>query len=495
MIDKNPFSRLREKKTRQLIAFVGMVLVIVSLISFIVYQQTSQPQIPSLQPSVKAQSTTSTQPTAANTNNNIFYISKNGNNSDGRSWQTAWNELDQVDWSNISAGAVIEIDGGNNGMMYTTKLNITKSGTQDSPITIMRATDSGHNGPVIFFGGSTTPLPYCAQKVWNSPQGTMGDAILMNGSSYINIDGGSWNGINIYGYTYVAVDFTGGESYDNLSNLEVHDNGSALQSDGAWYPEFPGIGFYGDSGSVSHLTFNHMNVHDNGEDNFQGDLGINDFTIENSWMHYTRAFPGIPQESYNLCVHNDGMQLFGTTPGNNLTYKNDVFGPGLTNGLIFEPQEKNVTLENSLILDPGSNVTVENSNTASGWKIDHITALGQDDNLTLNGTGNTVTNSIFYGGNLLLGGGTVAQSSNNCQWQTSGNTGNIDGQTINPQFLTIFASYAQQTNNIRLYPTLIFLESANFALQPGSPCTGLGASITSVPQFLKTIGSEPTPAS
>ena len=61
-----------------------------------------------------------------------YYVSKNGNNRDGLSWDTAWNELDQINWSSIQAGDTIYIDGGT----YHSSLSVGTSGTPSSPITI-----------------------------------------------------------------------------------------------------------------------------------------------------------------------------------------------------------------------------------------------------------------------------------------------------------------------------------------------------------------------
>ena len=47
-------------------------------------------------------------------NGHLYYISKNGNNGDGLSWATAWNELDKINWSVIEPGDTILIDGGSN---------------------------------------------------------------------------------------------------------------------------------------------------------------------------------------------------------------------------------------------------------------------------------------------------------------------------------------------------------------------------------------------
>lgn len=415
-----------------------------------------------------------------------YYVSKNGSNTTGLSWSGAWNELSQIAWSRIHPGDTILLDGGASSMTYTTTLTIGESGTQGHPITIARSAEPGHNGTITLFGGNTIPLPYCGQKSWTPPSGTVGDAIDMSGQSWITIDGLTWGGIQVHGFTYKTINFSGGENNDMLSNLEVHDNGNGLQSGGVWYSEFPGIGFYGNSGSVSNLTFNYMNVHDNGEDNFQGDLSVNNLTIANSWMHYTRTFPGVPSESYNLCTHNDGLQLFGSNSGSGLTFQNDIFGPGLTNGFITQPEEDNVTIENSLFLDPGSNVTVEN-NAANGWKIDHVTAFAQDDNLTLEGgSGHSVSNSVFVGGNILLSGSSFS-ASNNCEWNAREGGGTLNAKVANPQFHTGVTSYTSHTNDITQYPALAFLQTADFSLQSGSPCAGRGAAIASIPRFLQSV--------
>ena len=92
-----------------------------------------------------------------------YYISKNGNNADGLSWATAWNELNKINWSLVQPGDTLLLDGGSQSTTYTTTLTIGKSGTQADPIIVKRATDAGHNGQVILFGGRSVPLPYCGQ--------------------------------------------------------------------------------------------------------------------------------------------------------------------------------------------------------------------------------------------------------------------------------------------------------------------------------------------
>src|SRR5437762_3080102 len=57
-----------------------------------------------------------------------YYVSKNGNNADGRSWATAWNELNQINWGVVQPGDSILLDGGSSQMTYTTSLTVGKSG-------------------------------------------------------------------------------------------------------------------------------------------------------------------------------------------------------------------------------------------------------------------------------------------------------------------------------------------------------------------------------
>jgi hypothetical protein len=127
--------------------------------------------------------------------------------------------------------------------------------------------------------------------------------------------------------------------------------------------------------------------------------------------------------------------------------------------------------------------------------LDHDTVISQGKGISggtyealfLEGSNNTVTNSIFYDGIVYLPDG-LARSAGNCQWKTTGDTRAIVGQTIDPQFVTDISSYTYSTS-------LAAMADENLALQPTSPCKGAGSSITSVNSFLqmvKAINSSPT---
>src|SRR6266566_2137235 len=200
---------------------------------------------------------------AAGASSHTYYVSKTGSNADGLSWATAWNELSQINWSVVQPGDTILLDGGSSQMVYTTTLTIGKSGTRGSPITIERATDAGHNGKVVLFGGRSTPLPYCGQSNYTYQPAPVANGIVFGPASWIVIDGMNWHGISIYGFNSHGVDMTGNPSNDTLRNMEIYDIGSVSQSGGAESPDTGGHGIYL---TGANLTFEQMDIHDNADD-------------------------------------------------------------------------------------------------------------------------------------------------------------------------------------------------------------------------------------
>ena len=436
----------------------------------------------------------------------IYYVSKNGNNANGLSWASAWNELDQINWSVVRPGDTIQLDGGSQRMTYTTTLAIGKSGTQTAPITIERATDAGHNGKVVLFGGRSTPLPYCGQLNYvYQASGVLNHGIVMNANSWVIIDGGSWDGMSIYGFNSHGVDMTSNPANDTLRNIEIYDNGSASQSGGRWRPETNGHGVYLNG---SNLTFEKMDIHDNSDDEFDTGIGsINNITIRYSWLHITREDPTVSGLPFNQCVHQDGYQIYSGGTQGRILFESDIVGPGLSEGTILgnTPNSvnsgatvNNVTIRNSLFLNKVINIMGYPQVQESGWVLDHDTVFTPGIGLTasngvpggsalfLQGSNNTVTNSIFYGGLVYLPDGLVG-AANNCQWKMTGGAPAISGQTVDPKFVTDVSSFNVST-------PLAAIADADFALQPASPCKGLGSSITSLNRLLQIVRAPaPTP--
>lgn len=415
---------------------------------------------------------------------NTYYVSKNGNNNGGTSWTDAWNELNQINWSRVQPGDTILIDGGVSSMVYTTALSVGKSGVAGYPITIKRATSAGHNGTVVLYGGRSTPLPYCGQSTYTfQTQGVLTKGIDIGDNTYIVIDGSGWHGINVYGVNGSAVIFGSNSHNDALHGLQIYDDGTAgKRSDGLWYPSGPYlVNLHG----YSH-TFQDMDMHDGGEDAFQP-TNVNSITIQLSWLHDSRPNPSHPGAAFNQCNHDDGMQIWTGSPVSNLTFDQDIIGPGHENGLILgngQVKVSNVTITNSLFIDAGSNNIW--GSPAANWTINHITSFAQNQDLILDGSGHSITNSIFYGGLLSLHG-SVSHQASNCQWQTSGDV--LSGKTVNPQFLSDLSVYPPHVStDLRDSPTLSTLANLDFTLSSSSPCQGLGSSITSVNRFLQVVG-------
>ena len=415
-----------------------------------------------------------------------FYVSKNGNNKDGTSWTNAWNELNQINWSEIEPGDTIAIDGGNSSMTYDTTLTVGASGTSGNPIIIERSTAAGHNGSINFFGGRSTLLPYCGQSSYTyQSNGVLSQGINIGNNSYITINGESWHGISIYGVNGSAIVFGSSASNITIQDMYLYDDGTASQGSSGWTPFGPFlVDLHGNND-----IFTYMDMDAGGEDAFQP-TNINNVTISYSWLHDSRSNPNYPGSSFNQCNHNDGMQIWTGNTDANLTFDYDVIGPTKENGLIIGNgivTVNNVTIENTLIIDADANNVW--GATADNWTIDHITSFAQNQNLILEGSGNSVTNSIFYGG--LMSEHSSVTSSNDCQWQTTGDT--LNGQNADPEFTSDVSGFQQGiSSDLRSAPTASTLQALDFSLRPTSSCKGLGSSITSVAEFLSIVSNEPT---
>ena len=116
-----------------------------------------------------------------------YYVSKQGNNSNGLSWTTAWNELNQINWSTVKPGDTIEIDGSSTSVTYSTSLSIGSSGTGGSPITISKSQSTGHIGTPLTTGGITVSGNYITVRGLTVKKSS-GDAVTVKGSDFITLD-------------------------------------------------------------------------------------------------------------------------------------------------------------------------------------------------------------------------------------------------------------------------------------------------------------------
>jgi len=400
-----------------------------------------------------------------------YYVSKTGSNTSGESWQEAWNELDQIDWSVISAGDTILLDGGAEQMIYTSTLTVEKSGSEGKPISIKRSTELGRNGMVHIFGGRETQLPYCGQENADyQTEGVRDVGLIMEGKSWVNVDGASWQGIKIYGHNRSGAIINKDSSHILIKNIEVFNNGLLRQGSSGVFTDQPGLRLSGDF-----ITVEDAVIYDNGQDAIQSE-GLNDFTLRGSWLYNSRAHPIVTTEAWNYCTHTDGLQIYDGGNLQNILIEQSIIGPGHTNGLILgqttnqsgdQAVVNNVTLRDVILTKAAENGLLAYPNTnVKNWVLDGVTFYCENTKfhcVYMEGSGHQIRNSIFEGSRLSFPDG-KPNYSNNCQWNTESTT---LGETINPNFKSV-----KMTD---LFATTEDFESFN--------CPLSGANISSVSQL------------
>lgn len=348
---------------------------------------------------------------------NRFYLSKLGDNRDGLSWESAWNELDQIDWSIIGPGDLIYLDGGADQMVYTSTLQIEQSGTEGAPITIMLSAEPGRDGKALFFGGRDSQLPHCDQTEYQFQESLHDWGIVTGGDpelpdthhSWLIIDGRKWGGIGIRGYRQAGLRLERNSSHITVRNLEIFDNGIPYQADdGRWRPTGPGVQIGG-----HHHLLEHLLIYDNGHDALQSmngnDNNLGHITLRRSWLYNSRPHPengGLP---FNVCAHTDGFQIYAGGTVSHITLESSIIGPGFMQGVLFGQSETggnsaqvdHVILRDLLLVKATHNNIMGYPGIESkDWMIERVTAHCPTTAgycLYLEGDGHVVTESIFLG--------------------------------------------------------------------------------------------------
>lgn len=415
-----------------------------------------------------------------------YYVSKMGNNGDGKSWATAWNELDQIDWSVIQPGYTIVIDGGSSEMVYRSTLSIEEvHGTAENPITIRRSNEQDRNGRVVIFGGRSTPLPYCDQSNYTfQSSGVNSYGVYFDDASWIIIDGEDRSGIVIYGHNRNGMRFNFNTNDITTRRLEIYDNGFAEQSGGIWDPDSAGVRIAG-----ANHTFEKMIIHDNGQDAFQSGSGQNpefnlnnldNLTIRQSWLYNGRQHPTV-NESYNYCAHTDGVQINRGGIVDGVTIEETIIGPGFTNGVLLgqsltndgaEASIHNLYMRDVLFMKAADNSIRGYVNTnPTNWVIENVTSHCPQTKghcLYIEGNSHAVISSIFVDAAVTLPDFPIT-AVDNCQWDTSGI---VIGTVADPQFNNV-----NGTNMFSL---------DNYTANNGS-CLDSGSSIIAVGQLLSLM--------
>ncbi len=370
-----------------------------------------------------------------------YFVSKNGNNSDGKSWATAWNEMNQVQWNLITAyrGDDLTIDGGATSMTYNTGLT---SAPQNAPypVPVRVSTEAGHNGTVIISGnGQAGPGIKCAQ-------------------SCIMLDGMRTGGIVVTGWVD-GVDVAAG-THNYIDHVDIVRNKRGLRLHGGF------------NNVVRKCT-----IHDNGLNVLVDPVSPIMSAISTCWIY---------NSSYT--VGSDGVQLGDGTNWTSVMVSNCVIGPGLKTGFNIQG---NGTFPESVTNCLFINATRANIYSAKGLMTSRVTSFmtklnpfGQAHACVAVAAGSTnppgydsVSSSIFYGGVVKVSPTIPFNCQNNTQYKTTGNTTLLSPTQVDPLFVT----------NVGRFPDNVPIRAliqADYSLQANSPAQGTGSPITSVSQLL-----------
>lgn len=391
-----------------------------------------------------------------------FYVSKEGNNADGKSWTTAWSELDQIRWEEVNPGDTVIIGGGE----YQTNMNVEANGLSGQPITI---TTSGEQ---VIFNGQLPSPPYCGQPDFSPRAGE--DAVNLEGRSFIVIDGQKWSGIIIRNHKR-GIMMRRGASNIIVRNVEIYDNGWSVGSGSDTAPDGPGVELGG-----SDILFERVIIHDNGQDAFQAGWGVWNFTLRNSWLYNSREHPTMPGKPFNYCSHTDAIQIYDGGLQGPMVVEKSIIGPSFTQAIMINKKAEvnNVLFEDTLFVgNDNSAINIQKGGTSSNWTLQNITIVQQAAqeswNVKLDGTGHRIRDSIFWGGPWGIGIFDWTEAIRNYSWLTPDQY-NVAVE-MDPMFVDDESSFFQGAD----------FADFDFAIQNPAIPPGTGSSITSITQLFE----------
>jgi len=388
-----------------------------------------------------------------------YYVSKNGDNSDGRSWKTAWNEMNQIRWTEVNAMRrdSIVLDGGEKRMVYQTPMVVQITPTY-YPVTINVSAEAGHNGQVLIAPGNTVN----------------GIEVASGG---IQMNGGRRNGIRVHG-AKVGLKVNSSAPYIfSIKNVEMSQCAEAgLSLSSNYYP----------------MSLSQLVIHDNATNVVVTQASTpTAATLSKCWIYNS-----------TYLVNTDGVRIDGSPSGPPMpgaTFRDCVFGPGLRDG-ISNTSGARPSLTNCLLINATrkniASYAINCQNVTSFMT--RLNPSGQAHScVKLQGTpypyqpGSNIKQSIFFGGTVEIPTTinypyppfqqpyplTVEQ---NTQFRTTGNTIALAPEMVNPDFVTPVGLLPNIT------PVALLMQ-VDFRLRPSSPATGTGCSITSVQNLLNSF--------
>jgi hypothetical protein len=375
-----------------------------------------------------------------------WYVSKLGNNKDGTNWTNAWNEMNQIVWSRINAGDKVYVDGGSSQMIYNKPLYITHGGNSTGDIVMTNSSDTGRYGQVVIDGVTQS-----------------GVGVTFN-CSHVRIDGLATNveGFLIRNWgTGIVVASTAQQ--DLVSYSEITNNKRGVNTQGIF-------------------NLDDSIIHDNSLGNI---IQYSPPTTGSQWSSYlTLVEDWIYNSSYATSTATiNGLDLVGNGQSTYWGVTNlyqCVLGPCLKYGIYANTANNILQVQNCLLLD----VTQAGVRTVQSCTLQNVTSFmtphnpfGQGHNCFNVPVNTSVTNSVFYGGNVIAPAGTHLGSPND-QFKTTGNTTALSSSEVDPQFLTDVSGYDGAVSAATL-------EAADFTVRTGGIPTG--SSVYSVGSWHKLV--------
>lgn len=381
-----------------------------------------------------------------------YFVSKNGNNADGLSWASAWNELDQIQWSQLRTADVINIDGGVSQMTYSTPLQARLVDTHYR-ISIRAGYIPQHNGQVVIDG-----------------HGAPSAGISMIAGS-TNITAKARSGIVVtHWLDGVYIDSQNEWEANQIRRLEVYGN------------RRNGVHVHGIGGNIFQCI-----IHDNGSPTGAGDLTANVLFSASSQA----AQNGITNSWVYNSIQNyaDGIVDRGSTLTSTNNVGQSVIGPGLRDAYRQETGMANIG--NCLLLNASRDSLVMGKGTGGVEAVTVVltkkNAAGMSHTCFSSGA-QANPNHLFYVAYSIFFRGLVKapviqnpQVPGNKQFQVTGNTMLLAPNMEDPQFAQ--QSIYEFPDNVPLQ-TLIDSDYSIARTRPGG-VPPYGSRVTSVAQLLR----------
>ena len=336
---------------------------------------------------------------------------------------------DEIPWDEVPSGGTVCIPEGT----YTTDPNTHNHlNVRKDNVTIRGI------GRVILFGGRSRELPYCGQSNYQD-ENIAEIGIDIRGRQNVTIEN-----LIIHGYE-TGLYLRDTPRHITLRELKIYNNG-IVRNNGN--PNGHGVKLDG-----HHITFERVEIHDNGQDQIQSksNANIGDVTIRDSWFYNSRRHPTRTDESFNYCTHTDGLQIYSGDRVSGVLIERSWFGPGLTQAVVLGDNKgggidttvSDVTLRHVTAVGMAGIGIYAKHPGNERLTLDHVTVECGDRYtgvcLLINNRDTvTISNSIIVGSNIDIPNATL-QTQNNCQYRIPTGEQNYQpvGDTINPQFRNI----------------------------------------------------------